>query len=102
MEPAGDDKLQERIMRAVLGDHSGNKSSNINIVGADRWQLGACLLLTAVAALSAAGAVLFAMDARSEMRSNNTNREADIRELRQSDNAIRAYINTGRMPAKGK
>jgi hypothetical protein len=53
-----------------------------------------------VSVLVAIGAVLFAMDARGEMRANNSNRENDIRELRQADNAFRAYINTGRVPVK--
>lgn len=105
MEPIGarisgmEHKVDE-IKRAVenVANHGGGNQNvtQVRFEGAS-WPLVACLLLAVVASVTAAGTVLFAMDARNEMRTNNTNRERDIGELRQTDHAVRAYINTGRL-----
>lgn len=92
------------IKRAVesIGNRDGNQSvTQVRFEGASQWQLTTCLLLTTISVLTAGFAMWSAMDARGEMRANNTNRERDIGELRQTDNAIRAYINTGALKPKG-
>jgi hypothetical protein len=66
------------------------------------WHVWVCATAAIMSVLVAIGAVVFAMDARTEMRANNVNRENDIRELRQADNAFRAYINTGRVPVQSQ
>lgn len=96
----------EEIKRAVehIANHrDGNQNvTNLRVEGVSSWQLTFCLLLTAVSALMAGFAMYTASDAKGELRTNNINRERDIGELRQTDNAIRAYINTGQMPTKAK
>lgn len=85
-----------------IANHEGNQNVTNLRLEASSWQLTVCLLLTAVSALMAGFAMYTASDAKGELRTNNINRERDIGELRQTDNAIRAYINTGQMPTKAK
>jgi hypothetical protein len=61
-----------------------------------------CATAAIIAALVAMGSMAFAMDARNEMRANDVKRQDDIRELRQADNAFRAYITTGRVPVQSQ
>lgn len=96
------EEIKEAVER-IANHRDGNQNvTNLRLEGATSWQLTTCLLLTAVSALAAGFAVVMAMDAKGEARTNNINRERDIGELRQTDNAIRAYINTGRMPVQAK
>lgn len=92
----------KRHMESIANHRDGNQNVTNLRLEASSWQLTVCLLLTAVSALMAGFAMYTAADAKGELRTNNINRERDIGELRQTDNAIRAYINTGQMPTKKK
>lgn len=93
----------KRHMEHIANHRDGNQNvTNLRLEGVGSWQMTLCLLLTAVSALMAGFAMYTASDAKGELRTNNINRERDIGELRQTDNAIRAYINTGQMPTKAK
>lgn len=67
------------------------------------WLCAGLLMLSAVISVAtyahvnrvAAAADAAINDAKAEGRANNANRENDIRELRQADKSLQAYINAG-------
>jgi hypothetical protein len=116
MEPIGE-SLADKILRDMLVPKNQTQDVNINYSGSPPpppsppWHayVGAagaivCVLLTGFALIQAS-------DAKAEVRALRIEysqrldaakiaHEADVRELRQKDGALQAYINAGKVPAQ--
>lgn len=80
----------DRLIRELLLPHRNESSSTItfNAGGAGVWiAITCCLVMAAVLAIAVPVGVGAYLDT-----------QAQIRQLENTDNAIRAYINTGKMP----
>jgi hypothetical protein len=102
-EPA--EIMTDRLLRDLLMAGRNNNSTSTVVFQGGGWSVGLLIL----AALITAGALYVADDAKDEVKAVRLEQQvmrnevmAEIRDLRNTDNAIRAYINTGRMPTQAK
>lgn len=95
MEP-GDD-LVERVLRDALGGRNGNASVSQVTVNTS-WGVWVSVVLCVVSGMLSAFSLYVANDTRNEIRHQETMLQSKIQALENTDNAIRAYINTGKMP----
>jgi hypothetical protein len=94
MEPR--ETTGERLLAELLGARNSNQSTvTINAGGLGVWISGACCL---AAALCSVFALYQASETKADLRATEIVLQAKIQQLENTDNAIRAYINTGKMP----
>lgn len=98
---------------AVDASTGARSHSNLTVNGQASWHITACLLAAFAGAGMGGFGLYMAKDARDEMRARSdeqaeamrhfeAEQKADLREARNDIKAIRAYINAGLMPGKGK
>jgi hypothetical protein len=95
--------VTDRLLRDLLMAGRNNNSTSTVVFQGGGWSVG----LLALAAVVAVGSLYVADDAKDEVKAVRLEQQvmrnelmAEIRDLRNTDNAIRAYINTGQMPKK--
>lgn len=87
---------------AVDASTGARSHSNLTVNGASSWHITACLLAAFAGFCFGGFGLYMAKDARDEMRDKAAQQAADLREARNDIKALRAYINAGLLPGKGK
>lgn len=93
MEPR--DTTGERLLAELLGARNHSVSQiNVNT----KSGVWVCAFLAGAAILCSAFALYQTSETKADMRKMEIQHQLKIQQLEGTDNAIRAYINTGKMP----